>query len=92
MYPASVADIAGLRAGDEIVTINNLLVRGDFSEWCRYFSGETVELTVASGINTRKVALTPVKEEYYRSYYIHKVGSPEEAQKQAFEAWSKRRF
>jgi predicted metalloprotease with PDZ domain len=92
VYPGSVADIAGLAAGDEIISVNNMLVRGDFSEWFRYFAGETVELLAGSGVNLRKVTLAPVKEEYYRIYYIRKMEIAGDHQKRAFEAWSKRRF
>jgi predicted metalloprotease with PDZ domain len=92
VYPGSVADAAELRMHDEIMAVNGIQVKGDFTEWCRYFAGETIDLLVATGIHVRKVSLTPVKEEYYKLYYINKIADPTAEQKAAFEAWSKRRF
>lgn len=92
VYPGSIADMAGLAAGDEITAINNILVRGDFSDWSRYFAGERVQLTVASGAHVHKAMLTPSNEEYYKTWYIRKLVNAENEQKTAFEEWSKRRF
>jgi predicted metalloprotease with PDZ domain len=92
VYPGSVADLAELGVGDEIMAVNGIQVKGDFTDWARYFAAETVEILVARGIQVRKISLSPVKEEYYKLYYINKKADITDEQRVAFESWSKRRF
>lgn len=92
VFPGSVADVAEIGVGDELMAVNGIQVKGDFTEWSRYFSGEPVELTVARGIHVREISLSPSKQECYKLYYINKMADPAGEQRDAFEAWSKRRF
>jgi predicted metalloprotease with PDZ domain len=92
VFPGSIADIAQLGIGDEILAVNGIQVKGDFSEWCRYFAGKEMELLVARGIYVNKVSLAPGTTEYYKLYYINKMGDASAEQKKAFASWSRRRF
>lgn len=92
VYPDSVADIAGLRVNDEIIAINSMQVKGDLADWAKYFAGQNPKLLVAHGGIVRNVELAQTKEEYYRTYYISKIAHASDDQREAFGAWSRRRF
>lgn len=90
--PASIADRAGLKLGDEITAINGIRLEGNLKEWCKYFMEETVTLTVVAGDDARKVELTPTDERYYRTRWPEKIRPASDAQKAAFKAWTGRDF
>lgn len=46
--PYSPAWKAGISAGDDIISVNNCVVKNDLSNWLNYFKGGIVDLTVAS--------------------------------------------
>ncbi len=88
--PDSIADKAGLKAGDEITAINDIRLLGNLKEWCKYFMEETVILTVNSGGDTTKIALTPTDEFYYRTRWPEKDRTATDAQKANYLAWTGR--
>ncbi|MCF8276621.1 MAG: PDZ domain-containing protein [Flavobacteriales bacterium] len=90
--PNSIADRAGLKLGDEIVSMNGIRILGNLKEWCKYFQEETVTLTVNADDDTHKIQLTPTDERYYRTRWPHKVHDASDAQKANFSAWTKRSF
>ncbi len=90
--PDSIADKAGLKAGDEITAINDIRLLGNLKEWCKYFMEETVNLTVNSGGDTTKIALTPTDEFYYRTRWPEKDRTATDAQKANYLAWTGREF
>ncbi len=90
--PDSIADKAGLKAGDEITAINDIRLLGNLKEWCKYFMEETVILTVNSGGDTTKIALTPTDEFYYRTRWPEKDRTATDAQKANYLAWTGREF
>ena len=90
--PDSIADKAGLKAGDEITAINDIRLLGNLKEWCKYFMEETVTLTVNSGGDTTKITLTPTDEFYYRTRWPEKDRTATDAQKANYLAWTGREF
>jgi predicted metalloprotease with PDZ domain len=90
--PDSIADKAGLKAGDEITAINDIRLLGNLKEWCKYFMEETVILTVNSGGDTTKIALTPTDEFYYRTRWPEKDRTATDTQKANYLAWTGREF
>lgn len=97
VYPGSPADLAGIAVGDEIRSVNGFQVVPDASgtnlaEWSRYFGSQSVELGFVSNNIFKQTAITPSKQEYYTIYQVKKLEKPSEAQKKAFETWSKRKF
>ena len=99
IYPDSIADVAQLSAGDEIVAVNNNQIKGNlpngaagFERMCRYFYDEKITLTVSSNGVNRKTSLAPSKEEFYKIYFIEKNPEATEEQKNSFRLWSKRAF
>ena len=92
VYPGSVADMAQLKVNDEIIAINGIQLKGDFAEWTKYFAGQNVDLMVVSNGYLKKRTLFPMKDEYYKIYYINKLKNASEEQKQAFNSWSRRKF
>lgn len=92
IYPGSVADTAGLYVGDDIIAINSIPVKGNLSDWCAYFAGKEVVLTVLSSGLIKKVSLTSGKEIFYKRYSIVKNSFANDTQKQTYKAWSGRKF
>jgi predicted metalloprotease with PDZ domain len=90
--PDSIADKAGLKAGDEITAINDIRLLGNLKEWCKYFMEETVILTVNSGGDTTKIALTPTDEFYYRTRWPEKDRTATDVQKANYLAWTGREY
>ncbi|MCE3278343.1 MAG: peptidase domain protein [Bacteroidetes bacterium] len=97
VYPDSVADKAGMSIGDDIVVINNIQVKADnsgtnFSEWCNYFSGKKLDLTITSNLITKQLSIDPQPGQFYKTIKIKKQDQPAEDQIKNFELWSNNNF
>jgi predicted metalloprotease with PDZ domain len=92
VYPGSPSDKSGLALNDEILAINGFLLKDDLHDWCRYFHGSGIVLSVSRMGQLLEVALNPASDDYYRIHFAEKVKHPNPEQKVAFEAWSKRHF
>jgi predicted metalloprotease with PDZ domain len=91
--PDSIADRAGLKLEDEIVSMNGIRILGNLKEWCKYFEEETITLTVNADDDTHKVQLTPTEHDrYYRTRWPHKISGATDMQKANFLAWTRRSF
>ncbi|MCF8461771.1 MAG: hypothetical protein K9G46_13690 [Flavobacteriales bacterium] len=91
--PDSIADRAGLKLEDEIVSMNGIRILGNLKEWCKYFEEETITLTVNAEDDTHKVQLTPTEHDrYYRTRWPHKIPGATDIQKANFIAWTRRSF
>ena len=90
--PGSIADLAELKVGDELVSINGIRILGNLKEWCKYFQEETVTLTINGEDDTHKVQLTPSDQRYYRSRWPQKKNDASDEQKRNFELWTGREF
>ncbi len=94
IYPDSVADIAGIAINDEIIAVNNILIKSDnsgtnFTEWCEYYSHKTIVLTIAVSDIVKQVELLPKPHNYYKVAHIKKLKLSTEEQKNNFKQWSK---
>jgi predicted metalloprotease with PDZ domain len=91
MYPASVADIAGISINDEIVGINSIAIKlehaGSFSEWCSYFADQPLLLTLSSNLRIRQVQLIPAPFQFYKSVRLQKSNTATPAQKENYKGW-----
>jgi predicted metalloprotease with PDZ domain len=97
VYPGSTADKGGVSINDDILIINNIQVKPDssgtnFSEWCNYFSGKKIELTVSGNSLTKKIEIDPQPGKYYQTIKIKKQNQPTEEQIKNFELWSNNKF
>lgn len=97
VYPDSVSDKAGLSLNDELLAINHIQLKADgtgtgFSEWCSYFSKETIELTVSTMGIIKKIQLKADADKYYKIAQIKKKTGATDEQKRNFENWSKNKF
>ncbi|MCX7768957.1 MAG: PDZ domain-containing protein [Flavobacteriales bacterium] len=86
--PGSIAELAGLMIGDEIVAINGYRVDGNLNEWLRYFSDERVDLHVMSGHNLRKISLVRGPDTFYPLYRVVKTERPTAEQVKFYENWT----
>lgn len=89
IFPGSVADIAGLRIGDEIISVNGYKINNDLDHWCRYFSNGTILLFVFRAGELKMSKLIPVRETYYKTWGVRMQQSLNDEQRKAYEAWSK---
>jgi predicted metalloprotease with PDZ domain len=92
VYPASVADRAGIQIGDDITAINGFKIKSDFSDWARYFALNPITLTVMNSARLRTLSLAPDGNTYYKIYQVKKMLAPFEQQIVNFELWSKHSF
>jgi predicted metalloprotease with PDZ domain len=94
LYPNSAADKAGLALGDDIVSINDILIKSDgsgsnFSEWCTYFADKTILLNVVRFGQIKTITLDKKREEsFFKTYSIAKLENPTSLQKTNFSIWS----
>ncbi|MFL5763486.1 MAG: M61 family metallopeptidase [Bacteroidia bacterium] len=97
VYPDSVADIAGIAMGDDILSINGMQVRPDssgtnFTEWCNYFGNVRLTIIFASGGIVKKAELMPQPGKFYKHVKMQKSESAGEEQKKNFYSWSNNKF
>jgi len=98
IYPFSVADNAGLSINDELIAVNHVQVKADgmgqaFAEWCNYFKGQELVLTVATnGLLKQIKCKENDKNEFYKSVKIQKKTTATAIEKQNFELWSLNKF
>ncbi len=56
--PYSPAWKAGLSVGDDIIGVNNFVVKNDLNNWLNYFKGNPIELMVSSQCRLKKMEMT----------------------------------
>lgn len=77
VVPYSPAWKAGLFAGDEILSVNGMMLRNNLNSWLQYFSVESeIVLTVNSGEECREIRLSKNKNE--RHYFAYPALSQKE--------------
>lgn len=92
VYPASVADTAGISPQDEIVGINTIPLKADqqgssFTDWCHYFADQPLVLTLSSAFRIRQVKVIPVPGSYYKIIKMQKKASASLEQKVNYRLW-----
>lgn len=97
VYLGSPADLAGLAVGDDILCINGLQIKPDgsgttFSEWCNFYSGEQIELVIASNSVVKTKQIIPVNGSSYKTVRIQKQSNASIEQQHHFELWSNNKF
>jgi predicted metalloprotease with PDZ domain len=97
VYPDSVADLAGIAVNDDIISINNMVLRPDstgtnFSEWCTFFGNVPLKLTINSNYKTKEVNLLPNPNSYYKTAKVVKLNDASETKRENYELWSKNKF
>jgi predicted metalloprotease with PDZ domain len=93
IYPDSVIEKAGIQLGDEIISINGYTLKNNnLAEWAKYFGRSEIKLTVSGNGTTRPICFIPSAEEYFKTYYIHKIASAADSQKENFGLWCKRKW
>ncbi len=92
VHPLSVAYQAGLAVNDEIISVNGILLKSDLEQWSKYFGKSELKFLVSTLGNTREIILNPSHDEYFPIYYLEKKPKATEAQKKAYQLWSKARF
>lgn len=88
--PYSPAWKAGLFAGDDIIAVNGMMVRGNLQHWLNYFlSGDEILLTVSSADQLKTITLQ--KDKKGNSWFFHPLLSVGDqvlsGAHEAFEAW-----
>ncbi len=100
VVPNSVGDNAGIAVSDEIIAINNVLIRQEgvatnFSNWCNYFSergDKQVTVTLSSNKMIKKVSIIFNDDSYFETASIAKSSTANAEQKNNFKLWSKNEF
>lgn len=95
IYPDSVADLAGISIGDEMIAINGKLIKPDGSgynllEWANYLLQENSPVQLTLGRNGRELQfdLTAKPGSYYKLVQFQKRSDASPAQKSNFENWA----
>lgn len=60
----------GITLNDQIIAVNNLVVKNDLNRWLNYFEGGKVTLTVLRAGEKVEVELNPDGKNYYDTYYF----------------------
>jgi predicted metalloprotease with PDZ domain len=97
VYPDSVADLAGIAIGDDMLALNNMQIKPDasgtnFTEWCNYFGNVPLTILFASGGTLKKAELIPQPGKFYKHVKMLKSAAANEEQKKNFENWSNNKF
>jgi predicted metalloprotease with PDZ domain len=88
--PYSPAWKAGLFAGDDIIAVNDVMVKGNFNQWLEYFAGSAnVVLTIASADIIRNVELGPGKKSlvFFATPTLKQKSEPSAFVRASFDAW-----
>jgi predicted metalloprotease with PDZ domain len=91
--PFSPAWKAGLFAGDEIIAVNGVAVRGNLNQWLNYFRTDgALRITGVSGEAVREFLLEPDRrgQRYFLLPKLRRAPGATAAQKEAFESWKSR--
>lgn len=84
--PYSPAWKAGLFAGDEILAINDVMIKNNFNQWLQYFSeSEEIKLTVNSAEKLK--TLTLQKDKKGNTYFFNPVLKVKDEKGELFNLW-----
>lgn len=90
--PYSPAWKAGLFTGDEIIAVNNMVLKNNLNNWLHYFNtGGDINLTVNSSDHIKTITLQPDKKgnTYFFDPVLKLLPAASDAQKQAFDVWQR---
>jgi predicted metalloprotease with PDZ domain len=87
--PFSPAWKSGLFAGDEIIAVNNMVLKNNLNQWLNYFlSGDEITLTINSNEQLKTVQL--IKDKKGGSYFSNPILKlKQEPVNEAFETWKR---
>jgi predicted metalloprotease with PDZ domain len=88
VYPNSVAERAGISLKDEILSINNVKINNDLSDWCKYFKDDEVQLQILDGNGfVKEVEIESSSDSYYGKYELSFEKELNANQKKALKNW-----
>lgn len=74
IYPGSPAHFASLSVGDEILSINNIKLDNDLSDWCDYFKEDEIIFKVVNKYNEiGEVRMKAGREFYYSKNMVSRI-------------------
>ena len=91
IYPHSIASEAGFKVGDQLMTLNGIEVKDDFSNWLEFYKEDQIFVTVYRQISgIKQLSFTnDSKRKFYRKYSIKKIDKLTAEQQENFNAWKK---
>jgi predicted metalloprotease with PDZ domain len=87
--PYSPAWKAGLAIDDDIISVNDHILKHDLTEWLNYYEGEPIELAVVSGNKLKQLRLKPTEKptSYFDNYKLRFLEQRTERQKENYAKW-----
>ncbi len=89
VYLGSIAEKAGIRVGDHIMTINGFEYKQNLEDWSNFFDADAVTLRVERLGQIIPVELQAGDEAYYHSYRIKEISNPSMSQIARLNYWKK---
>jgi len=91
IYPNSIASESGFKVGDQIMTINGIEVKDNFSKWLEFFKDDQISILINRQVSGQKrlELIIDSNRKFYRKYGLRKVEKPTSAQMENFKLWKK---
>lgn len=89
VYINSIAEKAGIRVGDHIMTINGFEYKQNLEEWSNFFDADAVTFRVERLGQIIPIELQAGVESYYHSYRIIEISNPSTSQIARLSYWKK---
>ncbi len=89
MYPGGPAELAGLQLEDEIIAVNDFLLKGELEQWLIQFEHEIKKFTVIRMGKLVAIQIPEVQRNFYNDYSVKAVAKPDKNQLVALRAWMK---
>ncbi len=89
MYPGGPAELAGLQLEDEIIAVNDFLLKGELEQWLNQFEHEIKKFTVIRMGKLVDIQIPEVQRNFYNDYSVKAVAKPDKNQMVALRAWMK---
>lgn len=85
--PGSPADMCGLRAGDEIIAVNDIKLDTDLDQWLGYFNIRDIRLTIVRDQIISEKKIPVVHRSFYPKYKLNVLKEKSPTQLKALQSW-----
>jgi predicted metalloprotease with PDZ domain len=85
--PGSPADMCGLRAGDEIIAVNDIKLDSDLDQWLSYFNIRDIRLTIVRDQIIIDKKIPVVHRSFYPKYTLNVLKEKSPTQLKALQSW-----